>query len=205
MRSFHGLLIGTVLDGKRLTPVSCKGYSMLRHSLLLAVAILLMGLSSAVVRADSVTLTGGSVSTFSGFGTVNLLANNFSLTYTGEIPPGATTAFTINSVSLAIGLPNVSYNGLESRYFNGAVSFNNSFLMGSVTAYASMEDLFFSRSPLFTVTFSGSGYITITQLPGGPTDTRFTVATPEPTTLILLGSGLLGGLGFRRRRIKRES
>ena len=173
---------------------------MLRHSLLLAIAILVMGLSSVVVRADNVALTGGSVSTLSGFGTVNLVANNFSLTYTGEIPPGATTAFTINSVTLAIGLPNVSYNGLDSRYFNGSLSFNNSLLTGNVTAYASMEDLFFSRSPLFTVTFSGSGFITITQIPGGGTDTRFTVATPEPTALIMLGSGLLGGLAFKRRR-----
>ncbi len=177
---------------------------MRRHSLLLAFAILLMGLSSVVVRADHVTLTGGTVSTLSGFGTVNLLGNNFSLIYTGEIPPGATTAFTMNSVTLAIGLPNVSFNGVDSRFFNGALSFNSSFLSGNLTAYATMEDLFFNRSPLFTVTFSANGFMTITQVPGGGTDTRFTVATAEPASLILLGTALLGGVAFKRGRGKRR-
>ena len=203
MTVFRGVLIRTIL---LFTPplLSAKGCrKMRRHSLLLAVAILLTGLSSAVVRADSVTLTSGTVSTLSGFGTVNLLGNNFSLIYTGEIPPGAMTAFTINSVTLAIGLPNVSFNGVDTRFFNGALSFNNSLLSGNLTAYATMEDLFFNRSPLFTVTFSANGFMTVTQLPGGGTDTRFTVATPEPATVILLGAGLFGEVAFKRGRGKR--
>lgn len=66
-----------------------------------------------------------------------------------------------------------------------------------------MQDLFFNTNPLFVVDFSGTGFVTISDV-GGLTQTRFTVsptAVPEPATLVhlLLGLFSCGGLVARRR------
>jgi hypothetical protein len=91
---------------------------------------------------------------------------------------------------------------VTSSFFSGSLSFNDTQLSGIVTAYASMDDLFFQINPLFTVNFSGLGFLTMNDV-NGLTQRQFTVApvaTPEPATLLLLGSGLAGAAALRQRR-----
>ena len=177
---------------------------MTRHlRLILLVGLLAFGLYTPSVYADSVTLTSGSVSVLSNVATINLAGPSFSLNYIGDAPGGPFVG--INSVSLSLGTPNVTFNGVISTFFGGSLSFTNSSISGTVTAFASMDDLFFHTNPIFSVTFTGSGFVTITNL-GGPTQTQFTVtptSVPEPATLLQLFAGLASsGFIFFRRSAK---
>ncbi|HVG30160.1 MAG TPA: PEP-CTERM sorting domain-containing protein [Pyrinomonadaceae bacterium] len=162
------------------------------------VALFAICLLTSPARADNVTLTGGTASTLAGVGTAHLSGGNFNLNYTGELPPGATTTVGMNSVISGFGLTNVTYAGVTSNFFTGTFSFDNAFLSGVLTAYGSMDDMFLKVNPLFVVNFGGTGFLTASNV-GGSTQRQFTVTTPEPVTLLLLGSGLAGGAALRRR------
>jgi len=171
-----------------------------RIRLLLLVGLLAFGLYAPSVYADSVTLTSGTVSVTGNIGTINIAGPNFSLHYIGDVPGG--TSMGINSVSLSLVTPILIYNGSSPSFFGGSLSFTNSAISGIVTAYGSMDDLFFHTNPLFSVTFTGSGVGTISGV-GGATQTQFTVtptSVPEPATLLQLFAGLTssGVLLFRR-------
>lgn len=174
-----------------------------RTRLVLLLGLMAFGLYAPSVYADNVVLTSGSVSTLANVGTVNLIGPNFSLSYSGDIP-GGSSFFGLNSVSLSLGSPSVTFNGVSSTFFTGSVSFTNASIVGSVTAFGSMQDLFFNTNPLFSVTFSGTGFVSVTNV-GGLTQTVFTVtptSVPEPATLLQLFAGLAssGALLFRRYR-----
>lgn len=171
-----------------------------RIRLVVLLGLLAFGLYAPSVYADSVTLTSGTVSVVSNVGTINLAGPNFSLNYVGDVPGGASMG--INSVSLSLGSPILIYNGTSPSFFGGSLSFTNTSISGIVTAYGSMDDLFFHTNPLFSVTFTGSGIGTISGV-GGATLTQFTVtptSVPEPTTLLQLFAGLTSSvvLFFRR-------
>jgi len=166
--------------------------------------------SASSVYADSVTLTGGTVSTLGGVSSVSLTGQNFSITYSGEIPQGMVTSFGFNTSTSSFGSPLVISNGVSSTFFKGSLSFDNSTVSGSLLAYGSLQDLFLNQNPLFNVTFSGTGYMTLSDV-SGITQTQFSVgspsAVPEPSTLVLLLTGGLGlvPLKYRRRfRNRRE-
>jgi hypothetical protein len=169
----------------------------------LLVGLLAFGLYTPSVYADSVTLTSGTVSVLANVGTINLAGPNFSLNYTGDVPGGSSMG--INSVSLSLGSPSVTFNGVTSNFFNGSLGFTSSSITGTVTAFGSMNDLFFNTNPLFSVTFTGNGFVTITSV-GGATQTQFTVtptSVPEPATLLQLFAGLASsGFIFFRRSAK---
>jgi len=168
------------------------------------VGLMFLGLYAPSAYADNVVLTGGSITTVANVGTVNLTGPNFSLNYTGDIP-GGSSFFGMNSVSLSLGSASVTFNGVTSTFFAGSLSFTNSSVTGTVTAYNSMDDLFFHNNPIFSVTFSGNGFITITNL-AGVSQTQFTItaaSVPEPATLLQLFAGLTSGgsaILFRRRK-----
>jgi hypothetical protein len=153
-------------------------------------------------RADTVVLTSGTVTTLAGVGSVQLAGPGFSLNYLGEIPLGSPSTIGLNSVTQSFGFPFVTYNGVTATIFSGSLTFNDSLLTGNVTAYATMDDLFFRVNPLFMVDFSGPGFITVSNV-GGFTQRQFTVATPEPVTLLLFGTGLAGAAATRLRRRRR--
>src|SRR5918993_232067 len=112
---------------------------MMKHiRLVLLIGLMAFGLYAPSVYADSVILTGGSVSTLANVGTVNLIGPNFSLNYIGDIP-GGFSSFGMNSVSLSLGSPTITFNGVSSTFFTGSLSFTNSSIMGSVTAFGSMQ------------------------------------------------------------------
>jgi len=171
-----------------------------RLPLLTLLALSTLCLSARIARADSVVLTDGNASTSPGSATVNLLGTNFSLNYFGEIPPGVTNTIAMNSITAGFGT--VTLNGVSSNIFTGSLTFTNSVLTGNVLAYATMDDLFFGNSPLFTVNFVGAGFVTVTPISGVGSSTQFVVAVPEPTTLLLLGTSFAGVIISRRRHSK---
>jgi len=173
---------------------------MTRHfRLVLLLGLLTFVLYAPSVYADPVVLSSGSVTTGANVATVNLVGPNFSLNYIGDIS-GSSTTFAINSVSLSLGNPSVTFNGVTSTFFKGFLSFDNSSVNGTITAFASAPDQFFNINPVFSVTFTGTGFVTFTTV-GGISQTQLTVTSvPEPATLLQLFAGLSGGgaLLFRR-------
>jgi hypothetical protein len=103
----------------------------------------------------------------------------------------------------SVWLPQSSFtNGIYTDFFGGSLSFTDSSISGIVTAYGSMDDLFFHTNPLFSVTFTVAELELFSGV-GGATQTQFTVtptSVPEPATLLQLFAGLTssGVLFFRR-------
>ena len=173
-----------------------------RTCLLPALALFAVCLLAPAAHADPVVITGGTVTTISGTGRVVLSGEGFALNYFGETNPFNPLSVTINTVTLSFGSPTASFNGVTATVFSGGVTFNDSTLTGNIRAFASAEDMFFQRNPLFTIDFTGMGFLTVS-LVDGSTQRQFTVApvaTPEPLTLLMFGTGLAGVAALRRRR-----
>jgi len=160
--------------------------------LVLALVLLL----PAASRADSVVLNSGTVSVQVPPGQTFISISNpgtFSLGYfNSEYFGPLVTSFSFQSITQGFGL--ITFQGQSVQFFTGSVSFNNSFLTGQVTGFQTLQDAL-NNNPLFTVTFTGEGF-----LESSLSSRSFTVATPEPATLLLLGLGLAASIGVRRKR-----
>ena len=159
----------------------------------------LLLLLPVAARADSVTLTTGTVSIQVPPGLTSISIGNqgtFSLSYfNSEYLGPLVTSFGFTSITQGFG--SITFQGQTTQFFTGSLSINDSLLTGQVTAFQTLEDAF-NNNALFTVDFSGAGFLGSTS-----TSRTFTVATPEPTTLLLLGSGLVA-VGARARSKRRE-
>lgn len=159
----------------------------------------LLLLLPAAARADSIILTTGAVAIQVPPGQTSISISNqgtFSLSYfNSEYFGPLTTSFSFQSITQGFGT--ITLEGQTTQFLNGSLSFNDSLLTGQVTAFQTLEDAF-NNNAWFTVTFDGAGF-----LASSSTSHTFTVATPEPTTLLLLGSGLIA-VGARARSKRRE-
>jgi len=155
----------------------------------------------ATAQADSVLLTGGTVSIQVPPGQTSILVNRpgvFTLHYVNSEYAGPlVTSFGFQSITQGFG--SLTFNDLTTQYFTGSLSFNNSLLIGQLTAFRTLDDAF-NNNPLFTLNFSGEGFLVSSSSSRG-----FTVATPEPATLLLLGSGVTAAAMRARRKRKKKA
>ena len=177
------------------TTLSCMLSKAKPMFLLLAFLIVL----PVATRADSVILNTGSVSIQVPPGqTVISLGNSgtFSLTYfNSEYLGPLVTSFGFQSITQGFG--SLTFQGQTVQFFTGSLSFTDSSLTGQITGFQTLLDAF-NNNPLFTVTFTGTGFLQSTS-----TSRTFTVTTPEPAALFLLGSGMAAA-SIRARRKRRS-
>lgn len=150
-------------------------------------------------RADSVTLTGGTVTIQVNPGQTSLTFSQlgvFSLTYlnTEFLGPLSTS---LNFQSITQGSGSATLNGVTTQYFTGSLVFNNNTITGQVTTFSSLAAAL-SNTPLFVVNFNGDGSLISTS-----NRHVFTVQTPEPMSLTLLGLALSSFM-FKRSRSSRK-
>ncbi|HEU4766392.1 MAG TPA: PEP-CTERM sorting domain-containing protein [Pyrinomonadaceae bacterium] len=171
--------------------------------------------SVVVVNADPLTLTAGSFVTTrtSDFFTNTGQASGPTISFSGGStafecnPPSGCPSTTEGFLSTLIR-PNAGnagtliIDGVTYDAFVVAFGFNDTTITGVINVFADRNPPLGS-SPLFSVEFIGQGFVTSSFNPqSGITRTEFTIATPEPASLLLIGLGV-SGLAVRLKRRKR--
>jgi hypothetical protein len=206
----------------------------------LLVPIVCLGVASAVVKADTLTLNNGTVNpsggsadiypysfqlgTSSRTSTVNLMCLN----YNREITPGESWSVTEESIPTGnsamdpdyradailyseILHPQAGVTASEVQYAEWSI-FDSADLMGDSlfdsTAQALASNALNAANDQQLI---GSGYfnqftlyIPANDTSAGPQEFIGTATTPEPSSLMLFGSGLIGMAGVVRRKLVRS-
>jgi hypothetical protein len=166
----------------------------MRSLINLGLALMLLTLSTAAF-ADSVNFTYGDGSTLFVQGTL-------TGTFSGGVFTATSATGTYNGIPISLVAPGV----------DGAFAYNNLVYFPSVSGYSvDLYGLVFHVSGLGDVNLCGTtgcaGYDSYTNISnfGGYANTNVTATfdwpTPEPGTLVMLGSGIIGLAGVLRRKL----
>ncbi|WP_353069131.1 PEP-CTERM sorting domain-containing protein [Tunturibacter empetritectus] len=206
----------------------------------LLVSIVCLGVATAVVKADTLTLNSGTVNPSggsadiypysfqlgspSGTSTVNLMCLN----YNREVTPGESWSITEESIPTGnsamdqdyradailyseILHPQAGVTASEVQYAEWSI-FDSADLMGNSLFDSTAEVL--ASNALHAANdqqLISSGYfnqftlyIPANDTSSGPQEFIGTATTPEPSSLMLFGSGLIGMAGVLRRKLVRS-
>ena len=115
-----------------------------------------------------------------------LATATLSHAYLQSHPGDDSTTYSV-SASYTYTIDGVTYNA-----FVVAFDFTDTTITGVINVFAD-RNVPPGTPPLFSVEFVGQGFVTVTTNPAtGSTLTVFTIATPEPASLLLIGMGVTG-------------
>ena len=172
-------------------------------------------LSAVVIaHADPLTLTTGTFTTFrsSANWSNQGSASGPNLSFSGSAgfdcggvgPCGdpSNAGFLSSLLRPNAGGGTLTIDGVTYNAFVVSFSFTDTTITGFINVFAD-RNVPPGTPPLFTVEFVGQGFVTVTTNPTtGSTLTQFTIATPEPASLLLIGLGV-GGLVVKLKRSRK--
>lgn len=155
----------------------------------------------AVAHADPLTLTAGSFTTFTSPGSWSNQGNASgpNVSFSGaagnncDIGPFCPNPNILSSLLRPnAGGGTLTIDGVTYDAFVVAFSFTDTTITGVINVFAD-RNVPIGTAPLFSMDFVGQGFVTVTTNPStGSTLTVFTIATPEPASLLLIGIGVTG-------------
>lgn len=166
--------------------------------LLLAITFCLS--ASVIAHADPLTLTSGSFTTFTspGFWSNSGSASGPNVSFSGaasfncDIGPCPPSNILSSLLRPNAGGGTLTIDGVTYNAFVIGFGFNDTTITGVINVFAD-RNVPPGTPPLFSMDFVGQGFVTVTTNPTiGSTLTVFTIATPEPATLFLIGLGVTG-------------
>ena len=176
--------------------------------LLLAISFCLS--TVVIANADPLTLTAGSFSTFRSPGAWSNQgsASGPNISFSGaagnncDIGPCPASNILSSLLRPNAGGGTLTIDGVTYNAFVVAFDFTDTTITGVINVFAD-RNVPPGTPPLFSVEFVGQGFVTVTTNPAtGSTLTVFTIATPEPASLLLIGMGVTG-LAVKLKRTRK--
>jgi len=177
--------------------------------LLLAISFCLSAV--VIAHADPLTLTSGSFTTFTSPGAWSNQgsASGPNVSFSGaagnncDIGPICPPSNILSSLLRPnAGGGTLTLDGVTYNAFVISFSFTDTTITGVINVFAD-RNVPPGTPPLFSMDFVGQGFVTVTTNPtAGSTLTVFTIATPEPASLLLIGLGV-GGLAVKLKHSRK--